>query len=196
MAIVTTHGSPDLARLPEFLTRLMVGDSDSHDVARLLLDDGWEVASFWGPVQMDVWLLILRRAKLCVRFGIERGYSDGVGVGSVGVDDATAEGLPAWNDLRPFGVVVFAWARATGRNLSFTDPEDLARGHGAYAAVCLAWLSEGNDETVDRVYEEWRTFHLARGILRSNSRGRPDAQHIEALHADALIAMTAAARSR
>ena len=68
------------ARVAEFLTRLSARDAAAAWLARELLQAGWSVHGFFGPVQMDVWQLVLRRGSCGVRFGIERGYSDGVAV--------------------------------------------------------------------------------------------------------------------
>ncbi|SEC23242.1 hypothetical protein [Microbacterium hydrocarbonoxydans] len=74
----------------EFLTRLSARDAAAAWLARELMQAGWSVHDFFGPVQMDVWQLVLRRGSCRVRFGIERGYSDGVAVadGVTGGDGA------------------------------------------------------------------------------------------------------------
>ena len=67
-------------QVAEFLTRLSARDAAAAWLARELMEAGWSVHDFFGPVQMDVWQLVLRRGSCSVRFGIERGYSDGVAV--------------------------------------------------------------------------------------------------------------------
>lgn len=61
-----------------FLAHLEPRDREATDFARQLLDDGWEIVTCWGPVQMDVWGLELARGVVRLRFGIERGLSDGI----------------------------------------------------------------------------------------------------------------------
>ncbi|MGW9159050.1 hypothetical protein [Microbacterium sp. NPDC055665] len=67
--------TPDLAG---FLDRLAPRDEAAAWLARRLLESGWSVCELSGPVQMDVWQLLLERGTHRVRFGIERGRSDGV----------------------------------------------------------------------------------------------------------------------
>ena len=67
----------DLTNLPRFLVHLEERRPGFAALPRQLLDAGWQVQSFWGPVQMDVWSLRLRRDELAVIFGIERGVADG-----------------------------------------------------------------------------------------------------------------------
>ncbi len=45
-----------------------------------MLEAGWSVRRLDGPMQMDVWQLLLDRGACSVRFGMERGRSDGVHV--------------------------------------------------------------------------------------------------------------------
>jgi len=74
-----TGGTPDLTNLERFLDHLEPRDADAAAFARRLVHaDGWRVRSFVGPVQMDVWELVVERDGWWVRFGVERGYSDGI----------------------------------------------------------------------------------------------------------------------
>lgn len=106
----------------EFLTRLSARDAAAAWLARELMQAGWSVHDFFGPVQMDVWQLVLRRGSCRVRFGIERGYSDGVAVadGVAGGDGAVA--------YRPITVAMSEKKRAVASVLS--DP-----------AAALEWLT-------------------------------------------------------
>lgn len=61
-----------------FLARLSPRDGSAAWLARRLLESGWAIRELSGPQQMDVWQLLLARGTTCVRFGIERGRSDGV----------------------------------------------------------------------------------------------------------------------
>ncbi|MFT4188821.1 MAG: hypothetical protein QM621_09600 [Aeromicrobium sp.] len=77
------NARPDLTNLPRFLHRLGVDrlgprDAEAAGLAQAALEAGWTVEDFIGPVQMDVWSLSLRRGERRLRFGIERGYADGV----------------------------------------------------------------------------------------------------------------------
>lgn len=73
-------------RTADFLERLSARDPAAAWLAGALLDAGWSVRSLDGPLQMDVWQLLLERGTCRVRFGVERGRSDGVHV----ADDAGA----------------------------------------------------------------------------------------------------------
>ncbi|QIX27067.1 hypothetical protein ncot_11015 [Nocardioides sp. JQ2195] len=83
------------------LSHLEPRDREAARFARLLLASGWEVITCWGPVQMDVWALELARGDIRVRFGIERGVSDGVLVRHPGGQE-------------PLGRVVERWAATRG----------------------------------------------------------------------------------
>lgn len=83
-----------------FLARLSSRDGSAAWLARRLLESGWAVRELSGPQQMDVWQLLLARGTTCVRFGIERGRSDGVlvAIGSGAyrpVVEAMSVGAPA-----------------------------------------------------------------------------------------------------
>lgn len=73
-----------LARIPPetapVLDRVRQVDSAAAELAEHLLRSGWQVVTCWGPEQMDVWMLTLARGAWRVRFGVERGYSNGVEV--------------------------------------------------------------------------------------------------------------------
>jgi len=77
---------------------------------REMLDDGFNVLEFWGPEQMDVWLLKLTRGTVTVQFGIERGFSDGIHLAAVGVapPPRTIYVGPAFDFMH------FVWAVRTG----------------------------------------------------------------------------------
>lgn len=86
--------------------------------AREMLDDGFDVQEFWGPQQMDVWLLKLTRGTVTVQFGIERGYSDGIHLAAVGVAPP-----PRSIYVGPeYEFVHFVWAIRTGAE----QPKDAA----------------------------------------------------------------------
>lgn len=133
---------PDLTNLPWFLTHLEERDAGLAGFARQLLDAGWEVQMFWGPVQMDVSRLRLRRRGLSVIFGIERGFVDGVAVGPGDqVDEAS---------FTPLSYAVLGWARASGLDLPFDDPDEFP-DVGRHGLQALDWLEAGNDDTLARI---------------------------------------------
>lgn len=151
---------PDLTNLPWFLTHLEERDAGLAGFARSLLDAGWEVQTFWGPVQMDVSRLRLRRRGLSVIFGIERGFVDGVAVGPGDqVDEAS---------FTPLSYAVLGWARANGVDLPLGDP-DLLPDVAPHGLQALDWLDAGNDDTLLRIRDAWR------GYL--NRRHRGDRRH-------------------
>lgn len=71
---------PDLTNLRWFFDHLELRDPDAAHFAKELVyrRAGWEVTSFFGPVQMDVWGLVVSSGDWSVRFGVERGFSDGI----------------------------------------------------------------------------------------------------------------------
>lgn len=73
-AVLTAAPHP---KLSGFFSHL---DEPQTTVAQQMVAAGWEVATFWGPEQMDVWRLTLRRGPVQVSFGIERGFSYGIEV--------------------------------------------------------------------------------------------------------------------
>lgn len=76
-ATLTSVSSPEIA---DFLARLSARDQAAAWLAGELLEAGWSLRRLDGPLQMDVWQLLLDRGTCSVRFGIERGRSDGVHV--------------------------------------------------------------------------------------------------------------------
>lgn len=133
----------DLTNLPRFLKHLGHPDRDAPSAAfaRKLLDDGGEIRSFSGPEQMDVWELVVRRGNHLVRFGVERGYSDGAVVRRL--DDA-----PHAPRSVPMKRVVLEWARATRVDLAIEDTAALRPDLLAYGTAALDWLDAGNDDAV------------------------------------------------
>lgn len=139
----------DLANLPRFLVHLEERQPGFAALVRQLLDAGWQVQSFWGPVQMDVWSLRLRRDELAVIFGIERGVADGVQLGPV---DGAA------NDFRPLSYAVLAWARALGVDVPLTDPDEFRPDVGAHGLQTINWLRAGNLDVIARVNAAWAEY--------------------------------------
>lgn len=74
-----------------------------------MLDAGFEVQEVWGPLQMDVWRVTLRRGTVTVQSGIERGYSDGIYLNVEGLD--RGEGSAYFG--RRYPLIHFVWAIRT-----------------------------------------------------------------------------------
>lgn len=171
----------DLTNLPRFFDHLAdpTRDPDAAAFARLLVEQGAEVETFWGPVQMDVWCLTVRRGNRRVRFGIERGFADLVTVGTDG------ESEPAFTSL---WLAVLGWARATRVPLVFDDP-DAPRGHLlAHGISALDWLDAGNDEVLMRIREAQRRYRD--GVFREAYR---DPEKMREKKAQGLLLIEAAA---
>lgn len=152
---------PDLANLTRFLDHLgnPHRDPDAAAFARLLLEQGCEVETFWGPEQMDVWRLTVRRGRRRVTFGVERGFPDGVGVGAA--DESEWTFIPLW-------LAVLGWARATGADLVFDDPDSRSGDLLAHGLSALDWLDAGNGEVVARIHAAWREYR--QGDVRAARR--------------------------
>lgn len=170
----------DLANLPWFVAHLGDRDAGLAGFVRHLLDAGWEVSVFWGPLQMDVWSLVLRREKRLLRFGIERGLVDGLALG-------TADGGPP--DFHPLSYAVLGWARSCGAALALDDPDHFAPDVARYGPATLAWLDAGGDETVDRIRAAWE-WYLALRYSRDQVRG---AEWLSATRARGVAAIEEAA---
>lgn len=136
----------DLTNLPRFLSHLGDPERDaaSAGFAKKLIDDGGEITGFSGPEQMDVWELIVRRGGRLVRFGVERGYSDGALVRPA---DDTAHASRSV----PVKLVVLGWARAMGVGLALDDPIAFRVDLLAHGTTALDWLDQGNDDVVMRI---------------------------------------------
>ena len=179
------NAQPDVDALSRFLAHLAERDAEAAAFARQLLDAGAVVRSIWGPVQMDVWDLQLLRGDMVVRFGIERGFSDGVLVGR-----ADAGARPA---LRPISLVVFAWARANGIPLPVDDPDHLEVDLATQGIAAADWVGAGHEDAVERVYAAWLDHQRKRDLLQGRTRGRPAESDVKALHATGVAALEAAA---
>ena len=107
----------------------------------------------WGPEQMDAWQLSLRRDSVAVRFGIERGISDGVLIGAA---EAT------FDDLIPLSYAVLGWARASGTRLPFEDPDDFRPDYAIYGAQAAEWVRAGEGDAFSRIVAARRQYLLRR----------------------------------
>ncbi|MFJ4160668.1 hypothetical protein [Microbacterium testaceum] len=176
----------DLTNLQRFLAHLEPRDDEAAALARALLDAGHPVVEFWGPEQMDVWRLKIRSGEAVVRFGIERGFSDGVAVAR------DTESI-AYDAFIPAGLVIFAWARALAVSFTMTDLEPgkvPLLPHGLWA---IRWAGAGHLDTAERVYRAWWDSHWMKTI--PGPRPRVDEAARRALIAEGLAAMEAAVNS-
>lgn len=144
----------DLTNLPRFLKHLGHHERDpmAASFAQQLLDDGGQIVEFWGPEQMDVWGLTIRRGHYLLRFGVERGYSDSVTF-------LPAEAADVWPSPTLLKFAVFAWARAHGVELVLDDPDRFHADLPAYGIRALDWLEAGHEEIlvkIDAAYDEGR----------------------------------------
>lgn len=146
-----SQGDIDLTNLPRFLSHLGHPERDaaSAGLAKKLLDDGGEITAFSGPEQMDVWELIVRRGGRLVRFGVERGYSDGALVRPVDDTAHVSHSVPVKSV--PVKSVLLGWARAMGVELALDDPIAFRVDLLAHGTTALDWLDQGNDDVVMRI---------------------------------------------
>lgn len=182
---MTPRDDPDLANLPRFLDHLGERDAGAAALARQLLDEGWTIRSFWGPVQMDVWSLGLRRGGREVVFGVERGFPDAVRLGPAR-DDAR------YDDFHPLTQAVLGWARSVGADVELGDPERFHVDLGAYGAQALDWLDAGNDDVLDRIRAAWDRYWR----VRHGPDQRRDAAWLAQVKAWGLREIEAAAASQ
>jgi hypothetical protein len=164
-------------RLSGFLAHL---DSPQRIIARGMVDAGAEIDVFWGPEQMDVWRLTLRRGDATVGFGIERGISDGVTV-----DHRRLRDRDGWTS---YGDLWLVWALRTGAIPHAVDPLDAhpSAAYDAWPAV-LDWLGTATDADLTAIDA---LVVVVRDLLRStySSRRRevPVAERIAAAEAAIL----------
>jgi hypothetical protein len=134
----TITSAPTYSRVSAFLAHL---DPPQRTIAHGMLVASAEIDTFWGPEQMDVWRLTLRRGDATVGFGIERGFSDGVSVDHRRLRDRGArDGWTRYGDLW------LVWARRTGVIPHAVDPLEVhvSADYTAWAAV-LDWLDTASD---------------------------------------------------
>ncbi|MFK3670565.1 hypothetical protein ACI2IX_10360 [Leifsonia aquatica] len=146
--------------------------------ARLLLDDGGRVVSAWGPEQMAVWHLEVQRGDMLVMFHSERGYAEWPRV------VRSAVHRPHWDEYRPIGLGVFAWARAHGVPFRLDDPDDVDHDLVAHGRDALDWLDRGGDAPLQRVYQAWLGDRLTRG---AGDASRPRSHAVAAMEAAAAV---------
>lgn len=177
----------DLTNLPRFLEHLGSIDQMAADLAGILLDAGGTVRTFWGPEQMDVWELRVQRGEMIARFGVERGYSDGIRI-------APAATPVDWGGLRSFHCAIIAWACANSIPLRLDDPDDVRIDLAKHGLSVLDWVGDGHDADVDRVHDAWMNYRSELNRLGNRAHGYPLKSHLSAARAEAIAAMEAAAR--
>ena len=169
----TVTSAPTYSRVSAFLAHL---DPTQRTIAHGMVNAGAEIDTFWGPEQMDVWRLTLRRGEATVGFGIERGFSDGVTVDHRRLRDRGArDGWMSYVDLW------LVWAVRTGAIPHALDPLDLAASadYTAWVAV-LDWLdtaTEADLTAIDALEVVIRDLHRAK--YSSRRREVPEAERIE-----------------
>lgn len=126
----------DTTNLPRFLTHLAERDPRAAALATRLLDDGWEVIVFWGPEQMDVWNLQVRKGRVVVAFGVERGFSDGVRVARERVRHHNFE--VSWS----IGLLTLTWARVESMDYELPRWGEISDAPVEPALAALAWYEE------------------------------------------------------
>lgn len=156
MSAAGETAAPDLGNLPRFLDHLTERDADAAQLARHLLADGAEVLVFWGPQQMDVWHLEVRRGRWIVLFRIERGIAEWARMGLV--TDPPLD----WDDYRPVGLAVLAWARAHGVPFRLEGPDDLNHDLATHGRAALDWLGDGRSHLFDRLCAAWIDYRHTR----------------------------------
>lgn len=154
--IVTS--APTYSRMTAFLAHL---DPRQRTIAHGMLEAGAEIETFWGPEQMDVWHLTLRRGDATVGFGIERGFSDGVTVDHRRLRDRGAR-LP-W---RSYDHLWHLWALRTGVVPHAVDPMAVhaVADYNAWPAA-LDWLDTATDAdlaAIDRLANLLHDLHRAK----------------------------------
>ncbi|WP_291041204.1 hypothetical protein [Herbiconiux sp.] len=180
MSAVGEAAAPDLGNLPRFLDHLAERDDDAARLARQLLADGGEVLVFWGPQQMDVWHLEVRRGRWIVLFRIERGMAEWPRMGLV------ADPPVSWDDYRPVGLAVLAWARANDVPFDLDGPDDLHHDLASHGPAALDWLGDGRVQVFDRLCAAWMDYRHAR-VARAGEGAR------ESVRAEGLAALERAA---
>ena len=154
----TITSAPTYSRLTAFLAHL---DLPQRTIAHGMLDAGAEIDTFWGPEQMDVWSLTLRRGDATVGFSIERGFSDGVTVAHRRLRDRGAR-VPG----RSYDQLWHHWALRTGVIPHAVDPMDThaAADYDAWQAA-LDWLDTATDAdltAIDRLANLLHDLHRAK----------------------------------
>jgi len=165
---VTTADPPAADAVAAFLDDYAQQRLEAARFARLLLDDGSRVVSACGPEQMAVWHLEVQRGGMLVMFHSERGYAEWPRIVRSSVPG------PHWDEYRPIGLAVFAWARAHGVPFRLDGPDDFDHDLEAYGRDALDWLDRVGDAPLQRVYQAWIDDRLARGA-RDESRQRSHA---------------------
>lgn len=170
----TTTFAPTYSRVTAFVAHL---DLPQRTIAHGMLDAGAEIDTFWGPEQMDVWSLTLRRGDATVGFSIERGFSDGVTVDHRRLRDRGAR--HGWTS---YGYLWLVWALRTGVIPQSVDPLEThaTADYTAWAAV-LDWLDSATDADLTAIDRLVLAVHdLHRRKYGERRREVPVEQRIEA----------------
>lgn len=182
-----TNTDLDLSNLPRFLDHLEERDAGSARFARQLIDAGGVVRVLWGPLQMDVWEVRVQRGEMIARFGVERGFSDGVLIGPAGPSTRM--------DLLSMRLALTAWAGATGVPFQVEDPDEFALDLASNGIAALDWVGAGNEARVTRVTQAWFDYRAQLERLMARTRRRPAESDLQAVRAAGSAAIERAARA-
>jgi hypothetical protein len=136
------------SRLTVFLAHL---DRDAAVIARGMLDANWTVEEFWGPVQMDVWMLALRHGPVRAVFDIERGFS-----GSVIVQHDDRAPRKSGTGSAVYGQLWQVWARRPGVPDRAVDSGTPGPARNADWPAVMEWFATASADdlaAVDRLLE-------------------------------------------
>ncbi|WP_420111497.1 hypothetical protein [Pseudactinotalea sp.] len=129
------------------LAYVMEARPDTGELARSLLERGGLVIEAWGPLQMAVYHLEVRRGNWEVMFHSERGHVEAASF--------RRAGPPTREKCRPIGLAVLAWARSHDVTFRLETLADLDQDLAAHGADALDWLDAGNEPVVERLYQAW-----------------------------------------
>jgi hypothetical protein len=150
-----TSGEPASWRPKAFVAKL---DEPQATVAREMLEANVPIETFWGPEQMDVWRLDLRRGSVLVRFGIERGFSYGIEI-----DHPRLRRRSPGENLTPYiaAWMVAAW-RTGALSRAFDPAAPNATSDPTAWAMVVDWMNsqatQADFDAIDNLRDLIRSF--------------------------------------
>jgi hypothetical protein len=173
---VGTKQEPDLAGLPLFITHLENSDPEVAQFVQLLLEDEGVVQDFHNPGNTDVGHLEILRGDWLVLFRLEHGVAHRPRVGDATVYRAT------WDECRPLGLAIFAWARAHAVPFRLDDPEDFNHDLVPHGRAALDWLAAGHGVVLERVHSAWLVYRNAPACLQGQEMWASLTQSVTAMN--------------